>query len=483
MRTLLLSLVHPANVASATAKIRPDGTFELRVRFDVLAFALDETPARVGNGAMQSLLDAPPDAFAQALRDAEARLRTGTELLTDPAKGAPLASASFPSVAEVGRARDLSPALRFPAMGTAVLTGKLPPEARTVAFRFPASLDTVVLTTELPYREPASEPVAPGESSTPLPVPTAEANAAAARSMGLSPRPDAKPPAGSEPGPRPRPALQPARPLPARPLPAKVPSGQPSRPARPPAPTPPPTIVRPKASPETGPAPAQTSTPASPGDRSPEAPARGAEASRYDGVLRTAPEPPSPLAAFVYTPRYTALGYRHILPEGVDHILFILGLFLLGARMKSLLSQVTAFTVAHSLTLGLALFGVVRLPAAVVEPVIALSIAFVAIENLLTKEVKPWRILVVFGFGLIHGLGFASALRELGLARNELLPALLGFNVGVELGQLSVVALALLAVGRFRGRPNYRRFVVVPGSLAIAAVALVWTVQRLLALA
>lgn len=173
------------------------------------------------------------------------------------------------------------------------------------------------------------------------------------------------------------------------------------------------------------------------------------------------------------------MGYEHILPEGVDHILFVLGLFLLSTRTKSLLQQVTAFTIAHSLTLALSLYGVVHLPATIVEPIIAASIAFVAIENLFTTEMKSWRLAVVFGFGLIHGLGFAAALQELGLRHSDLLTALIGFNVGVELGQLSIVALAFLLVGRFRNHPNYRKYVVIPGSLAIAAMAIFWLFQRI----
>jgi hydrogenase/urease accessory protein HupE len=173
------------------------------------------------------------------------------------------------------------------------------------------------------------------------------------------------------------------------------------------------------------------------------------------------------------------MGFEHIVPEGLDHILFVLGLFLLGTRLKPLLWQITAFTVAHSLTLGLSLYGIVHLPSSIVEPVIAASIVFVAVENLFTAELKPWRPLVVFAFGLVHGLGFAGALKDLGLQRRDFLTALVGFNGGVELGQLFVVALALLAVGWLRSRPCYRRLVVVPASLLIAAVAMVWTIQRI----
>jgi len=134
--------------------------------------------------------------------------------------------------------------------------------------------------------------------------------------------------------------------------------------------------------------------------------------------------------------------------------------------------------VAHTATLALSTLGLVRLSPAVVEPLIALSIAYVAIENTVVRELRPWRIALVFGFGLLHGLGFAGALGALGLPRGSFLAALLSFNVGVELGQLAVLALAFAVLGAFRARPWYRRFVTVPVSLAIAAVGLFWTVSR-----
>jgi hypothetical protein len=139
---------------------------------------------------------------------------------------------------------------------------------------------------------------------------------------------------------------------------------------------------------------------------------------------------------------------------------------------------VTAFTVAHSITLGLSLFNVIRLPSNIVEPLIALSIAFIAIENLCTTKLKPWRPIVVFGFGLVHGLGFAGVLHEFGLPRPQFVPALVSFNAGVELGQLAVLALAFAVVGVFRRRSWYRGVIAMPASLAIAAIAIVWTVQR-----
>jgi hydrogenase/urease accessory protein HupE len=174
--------------------------------------------------------------------------------------------------------------------------------------------------------------------------------------------------------------------------------------------------------------------------------------------------------------QYVALGFTHILPEGIDHILFVLGLFLLATNMRALLAQITAFTVAHSISLALTMYGVVSLPSKIVEPAIALSIAFVAIENVITSRLHPWRVVVVFLFGLLHGMGFASVLRELGLPRRQFVPALVSFNVGVEAGQLVVIAIAMLLFAQWL---RNRRFVVAC-SVAIAATGLFWTVQRIL---
>ena len=180
--------------------------------------------------------------------------------------------------------------------------------------------------------------------------------------------------------------------------------------------------------------------------------------------------------------QYLLLGFTHILPLGTDHVLFVLGIFLLSTRVRPVLFQVTAFTIAHTVTLGLSIYGILSLPATVVEPLIALSIAYVAIENVLTTRLRSWRVVVVFGFGLLHGLGFAGALRDLGLPRAQFLTALVGFNLGVELGQLAVIAVAFTLFASWaRHRPWYRRRIVVPASLAIAVVGLLWTVERLLA--
>ncbi len=178
--------------------------------------------------------------------------------------------------------------------------------------------------------------------------------------------------------------------------------------------------------------------------------------------------------------QYIGLGFTHILPGGLDHILFVLGLFLLSTRWKPLLVQVTSFTVAHSITLALSIYGVFSLPPSIVEPLIALSIAYVAVENILTNELHAWRPFVVFGFGLLHGMGFAGVLREIGMPRSEFLSALVTFNVGVELGQLTVITLAFVLVGAwFKERPWYRQRVVIPASALIAATGFYWTVERI----
>ena len=177
---------------------------------------------------------------------------------------------------------------------------------------------------------------------------------------------------------------------------------------------------------------------------------------------------------------YLQFGFVHIVPEGADHILFVLGLFLLSARLRPLVWQVTAFTVAHAVTLTLAALGYVALPAQIVEPLIALSIAYVGVENMLVDRLTRWRPAVVFGFGLLHGLGFAGVLGELGLPDQERLLALVTFNLGIELGQLAVILAAALTFGWFRSRPWYRARLAVPASAAIALAGLVWAAQRAL---
>jgi len=177
---------------------------------------------------------------------------------------------------------------------------------------------------------------------------------------------------------------------------------------------------------------------------------------------------------------YIGVGFTHIVPKGLDHILFVVGLFLLSPRLKPLLIQITAFTVAHSVTLALAMLDVISLPASIVEPLIAASIVYIAIENLATNRLSPWRPFVVFGFGLLHGLGFAGVLSEFGLSPAHFMSGLIGFNVGVEAGQLAVVAGCYALFGAwFSDKSWYRARVTMPMSLAIAFMAAWWFVERI----
>lgn len=194
---------------------------------------------------------------------------------------------------------------------------------------------------------------------------------------------------------------------------------------------------------------------------------------------------------------YLMAGVAHIIPLGLDHILFVLGLFFFALGWGALLWQVTAFTVAHTITLGMATLGVFSVPSSwmwLVEATIALSIAYVAIENLLRPTMGWARPIVVFGFGLLHGFGFASVLGDFGLPQGQFLSALLAFNIGVEVGQLAVIVAAflLLVLARLasdvarledeeavvRDFPVIYRAVSLVGSIAIAIVGVYWFFER-----
>jgi hypothetical protein len=197
------------------------------------------------------------------------------------------------------------------------------------------------------------------------------------------------------------------------------------------------------------------------GERSPELPIAGAD---RPAVVR----------------QYIQLGFTHIVPLGIDHILFVLGLFFLSAGWRALLLQVSTFTMAHTVTLGLTMLGVVSISPSIVEPLIALSIAYVAIENLTTRELKRSRLALIFCFGLLHGMGFAGVLSELGLPSSGFFEALLSFNAGVELGQLAVLLAATTAVAGWRRRDgSLLPLVARPASGLIAVSGLYWTIERI----
>jgi hypothetical protein len=176
---------------------------------------------------------------------------------------------------------------------------------------------------------------------------------------------------------------------------------------------------------------------------------------------------------------YLKQGFEHILPEGLDHILFVLGLFLLCRAWKPILIQVTTFTAAHTITLAVATLGYVSVDPKIVEPIIAASIAIVALENIFRPTYGKFRLLLVFIFGLIHGLGFAQRLIDERIPEGSVISALLGFNVGVELGQLAVIGLAVAATFWIKDEAKYRRWVVIPASALIALAGIAWAYQRL----
>ncbi len=175
---------------------------------------------------------------------------------------------------------------------------------------------------------------------------------------------------------------------------------------------------------------------------------------------------------------WVVIGFQHIIPRGLDHIAFVLGLFFLATGLRPLLLQVTGFTIAHSLTLGLAMYGFVSVPAAIVEPLIAASIVYVALDNLYASHLAPFRMLVVCVFGLLHGLGFAAVLQDIHMPQESFAQALLLFNFGVELGQLAVIAGAFALVGAFRSRSWYSSGIAHPATMGIAGVGAYWLLKR-----
>lgn len=173
-------------------------------------------------------------------------------------------------------------------------------------------------------------------------------------------------------------------------------------------------------------------------------------------------------------------GFEHIIPKGLDHIVFVLGLFFSFNSVKSLFYQITSFTVAHSMTLVIAAFGIINLPSSIVEPLIAMSIVWIGFENCLTKRQGKVRNLVVFIFGLLHGLGFASVLSVYGVPKENFTSLLLAFNVGVELGQITVLILAFI-ITYIAFNKNWKREIVrIPASIAISFIGLFWFIERII---
>ena len=177
---------------------------------------------------------------------------------------------------------------------------------------------------------------------------------------------------------------------------------------------------------------------------------------------------------------YIILGMEHIVPKGLDHILFIFGVFFFAVKLKPLLWQVTMFTLAHSLTLILASLKLVFIPASIIEPLIALSIGYVAFENIFQRQSKfhsrsnTIRYAVIFFFGLIHGLGFAFVLEDIGLPTGQLILSLLSFNIGVEIAQIGLVVFAYFLMFYPSKQLWYRKAIQIPCSLVIGLIGIYW---------
>ena len=181
---------------------------------------------------------------------------------------------------------------------------------------------------------------------------------------------------------------------------------------------------------------------------------------------------------------YITLGIEHIVPKGLDHILFIFGVFFFTVKLKPLLWQVTMFTLAHSLTLILASLKLVFVPASIIEPLIAISIGYVAFENIFQRQEKfrsrsnIIRYVIIFFFGLIHGLGFAFVLEDIGLPTGQLILSLLSFNIGVEIAQIGLVVLAYIVMFYPSKQLWYRKTIQVPCSLVIGLIGIYWFFER-----
>ena len=177
---------------------------------------------------------------------------------------------------------------------------------------------------------------------------------------------------------------------------------------------------------------------------------------------------------------YVFSGLYHIIPVGFDHILFIVGLYLVSNQLRSLIFQVSLFTFAHTITLGLASLEIISVPSTIVEPIIAASIIYIGLENYLVRERNNYRSVLIFGFGLLHGLGFAGVLTSLELTNEGILFPLLAFNIGVEVGQIFVLIFCFISFGYwFRNKVWYYSRVVRPISGILALTGLFWLIERI----
>ena len=179
--------------------------------------------------------------------------------------------------------------------------------------------------------------------------------------------------------------------------------------------------------------------------------------------------------------KFFVLGVQHIIPKGLDHILFIFGLFLFSSSLRKLITQITIFTIAHSITLIFVSLSVMKINPQIVEPIIALTIVYVGLENIFKNYIKEYfRYVVILFFGLLHGLGFALVLSDIGYRSTDLFINLFSFNIGIEVAQISIVlVLYILIALNFAKNKNYRIFFQVPSSILISSIGLYWFFERI----
>ena len=179
--------------------------------------------------------------------------------------------------------------------------------------------------------------------------------------------------------------------------------------------------------------------------------------------------------------KFFVLGIQHIIPKGLDHILFIFGLFLFSSSINKLVKQITIFTIAHSVTLIFVSLSVIKINSNIVEPVIALSIVYVGVENIFKNYIKEYlRYIVILFFGLLHGLGFALVLSDIGYRSSKLYLNLISFNIGIEVAQISLILFLYLLIGiKFAKNQYYRIVFQLPSSIFIASIGLYWFFERI----
>ena len=178
---------------------------------------------------------------------------------------------------------------------------------------------------------------------------------------------------------------------------------------------------------------------------------------------------------------YIPVGFAHILPKGLDHILFVLGLLFLTPKVYPLLIQISIFTLAHTITLAISSLKIIDISSAIIEPLIAASIIYVAIENFFNSSLTKYRSIIIFFFGLLHGLGFASVLSSFGLPGTNFIWALVGFNIGVEIGQITIIVVVYaILIYWIKTKNYYRKYISIPGSLIIALFGTFWLLERTL---